>query len=183
MKFIFITVILFSFLFTSCDSMGQQSVILEDSQKILKEEGDAVVSEAQASREKAPVFQLADINGELVSLKSFQDEKGVILLFWTTWCPYCRKAMNDLNQQLSQLESSDIELLAVNVMESRTRIKLFLSSFPVKFKVLLDADGVVADSYNLVGVPTYVLIDKNGVVRFNNNYFPQKDYQRILFEE
>ena len=176
MKPVFVTVILFSFLLNSCDTIRQQSEVREDS-------GNIVVKEVQAYEKKAPLFQLVDINGGLVSLESFRDEKGVILLFWTTWCPYCRKAMSDLNQQLFQFESSGIEVLAVNVMESRTRIKLFLSSLPVKFKILLDEDGEVANSYNLVGVPTYVLIDKDGVVRFNNNYFPQKDYQRILFEQ
>ena len=84
MKFIFITAILFAFLLNSCDSIRQQSELREDSENIFKAKVSSVVREAQASEKKAPVFQLADINGELVSLKSFKDEKGVILLFWTT---------------------------------------------------------------------------------------------------
>lgn len=174
MKRLAITALILCFLFISCEAGKTQSGISGDLENRLEEPED---------ENRAPDFRLIDTKGELVDLASFKDKKSLILLFWTTWCPYCRRAMRDLNQEYAQLESLDIEVLAINIMERASRIKLFLSSFPVKFKILLDRDGRVADSYHLVGVPTYVLIDKRGRVRFNKNYFPKSDYQRLLLEE
>ena len=174
MKEVAVIAIVVSVLFISCDSIRSQSEIFDNSEGNLEQPTD---------RNLSSVFRLVDINGETVNLENFKNKKSLILIFWTTWCPYCRRAIQNLNQQYSQLESLDIEVLAINIMEKSSRVKLFLSSFPVQFRVLLDEEGKLAEFYNLIGVPTYILIDKQGEVKFNKNYFPQADYRRLLSEE
>ena len=121
MKRLAITALILCFLFISCEAGKTQSGISGDLENRLEEPED---------ENRAPDFRLIDTKGELVDLASFKDKKSLILLFWTTWCPYCRRAMRDLNQEYAQLESLDIEVLAINIMERASRIKLFLSSFP-----------------------------------------------------
>jgi thiol:disulfide interchange protein len=47
---------------------------------------------------------------------------------------------------------------------------------------LLDADSAVASAYNLLGVPTYVFVDKEGNARFTSHTFPEKEYKQIMSE-
>lgn len=137
---------------------------------------------AQMFIDKAAEFSLHDLEDNLIKLSDFKD-RPVILFFWTTWCPYCRRGILNLNNLYPQLKTLGIELLAINIEETKEKIKRFLMSYPVKFKILLDTDADVAYSYNLLGVPAYVLIDKEGKIKFNKNFFPIKDYQQLILEE
>ncbi|MFH1678061.1 MAG: cytochrome c biogenesis protein CcdA [Candidatus Omnitrophota bacterium] len=125
-------------------------------------------------------FSLFDLEGNKVSLSEFKNKKSVVLLFWTTWCPYCIRGLNSMNRIHSDFIKEDIEVLAIDVAESRLRVERFLKRIPFDFKVLLDYDGSVSSSFGLIGVPTFVLINKSGEVVFKDNYFPQDSYKSLL---
>lgn len=114
-----------------------------------------------------------------VRLSDFKG-KSLILWFWTTWCPYCREAIPDLNSIYPELKSAGIELLAVNVDEPKEKIVRFIKHYPIDFNILQDKGARCAFSYGVIGVPTYILIDKNGKVRFKQNYFSQDKYKELL---
>ena len=125
-------------------------------------------------------FSLYDLKGNMITLSKFRDKHPAILFFWTIWCPFCIQELRNLNKIYPSLASDNITVLAINIQESELKVSKFLKRNPLLFKVLLDSDASVAYSYGLIGVPTYVFIDKKGEIVFQDNYFPQRDYKDYL---
>lgn len=123
---------------------------------------------------------LNDLNGKTVNLSSAIG-KPVILFFWTTWCPYCRQEMKILNQMYPQMKKEGITVFAVNIGESAYTVEKFFLSHPVGFKVLLDINGAAADKYNVIGVPTFIFMNKSGCVISDEHTLPV-DYKKLLFK-
>ncbi len=120
-------------------------------------------------------FNLNDLSGNKVSLSSYKDKKNVVLVFWTTWCPYCREALRNLQADFKSLSEMGIELLAINVGESEYKVNSFAQNYNFSFRILLDQYGSVADHYDLFGVPTYVIINKSGqIVSSGNSFIKEK---------
>jgi peroxiredoxin len=136
-----------------------------------------------AQPEAAPDFTLEDRYGKSLTLSSYKNKQPVLLFFWTTWCPYCREQVKTLNKLYPKLLKDGIEVLALNLKESPERVEGFLKNYEVKYPVLLDSKSLVSYSYDIVGIPTYLLINKKGYIVFRDNYFPQEEYKNLLLEE
>ena len=131
-------------------------------------------AQASASSFKsAPAFQLTDLNDKAIFLSEYKGKKAVVLLFWTTWCPYCREELKTLNQEYAGLAKNSIELLAINVGEPKSKVENFVKNRNFTFEVLLDKDSTVADAYELMGVPSYFVINKAGQIVSTGNHFPK----------
>ena len=128
----------------------------------------------------APDFILPDTEHNLVTLSSYRDRQAVILFFWTTWCPYCRRELKSLNDKYPQLQKDNVELLAINIGEPAYRVENFIGIHSLNFKVLLDKDTDVAYSYDILGIPTYVFLNKQGDIAFRNNYLSQDEYKQFI---
>lgn len=129
--------------------------------------------QAEGSREdtkslegqSAPDFTLTDMEGNSISLSDLKG-KVVFLDFWATWCSPCRKALPH-TQSLSQHEkakSGELVVLAVNAREEVDKVKQFMQEKGFSFRVLMDKDGAVLNRYKVHGIPTFVLIDREGKV-------------------
>ena len=114
---------------------------------------------------------LNDLSGQAVDISSYKG-KPVILFFWTTWCPYCREELKRLNQQYPAILKEGMVVFGVNVRESESRVKNFFKGYPLNFKILLDRSGWLADKYDLMGVPTFIFLDKAGEVILRTNSLP-----------
>lgn len=123
---------------------------------------------------------LNDLGGQAVNLSSYQG-KPVILFFWTTWCPYCRQELKILNQRYSVMAKEGIVILGVNVGESESKVQRFFKDDQLNFKVLVDKAGLLADKYDLSGVPTYIFLDKTGQVISQAHSLPE-NYKILLLE-
>ena len=139
---------------------------------------------AQPLRTQAPEtaanFTLLDSENKEFSLSGFKG-KPVILFFWTTWCPYCQKELKQLNTMYAELLKNGVELVAINIEEPADKVQKFVKAYPLLFRVLLDKEAKVAEAYGIVGVPTYIFINKEGRIVFDNHYFPQKEYKDLIF--
>lgn len=133
---------------------------------------------------KAIEFSLKDINGKKVSLKDFRNKKVVLLEFWATWCPYCRKEIPKLKTLHKQFAKKEFEILAINVRESKKTVSSFINKKDIRYTVLLDTDGSVAKSYNVLGVPTNIIVGKNGNIKYKANILPvnTKDFIEKLLK-
>jgi len=129
----------------------------------------------------APDFRLKDMQENTVVLSSYRDKSPVFLFFWATWCPFCRDELKNLNSRYRELLRDNVEVLAVDIGESLPTVERFISNYALVFKVLLDRDSQAAYSYNIVGVPTFILIDKKGRIVFQDHRFPQ-EYKKLLLE-
>ncbi|MCX5707256.1 MAG: peroxiredoxin family protein [Candidatus Omnitrophica bacterium] len=130
----------------------------------------------------APSFELKDTQQNKISLNNYKGKKGVILFFWTTWCPFCRNELSALNDASKELVKDSLILLAINVGEPEYKVNNFIKSRKLNLMILLDRDGEVADSYGLLGVPSYFLINKQGRVVFTSNHYPKEKIKELLLK-
>jgi len=135
---------------------------------------------AIAMENKAPNPQLKDLDGREISLDSFKGQKPVVLLFWTTWCPYCRKALKTLNDRYPELLKADVEVIAVNVGEPASVLERFLEKNKLDYKVVSDKNSLTARSFGILGIPAFVFLGKDGKVKFKDNYFPEETYRELM---
>jgi peroxiredoxin len=113
--------------------------------------------------DEAPNFILTDINGNNVQLSDYKG-KGVFLNFWGTWCKPCEKEMPYMNNQYKVYKEQGVEILAVNVGETKLAVEKFVKKYDLQFPTLLDNDGQVLEAYGVNPLPTTFLINKDGKI-------------------
>ncbi len=114
---------------------------------------------------KAPDFTLRDISGTAINLSSFEG-KPILLNFWATWCPYCRKERAHLNALYSEYKDRELIIISVSIDRSVSAVKKYLKKVPSDFIILSDSDSRVASKYSVVGLPSSFLIDRSGIVQY-----------------
>ncbi len=111
---------------------------------------------------RAPDFSLPDLQGRKVGLKQFRG-KIVLLNFWATWCGPCKEEMPFLEILHKQFKEKDFAVLTVSVdYEGARPVQEFIRKQGYTFPVLLDPKSEVLDLFEVKGIPTTFLIDKNG---------------------
>lgn len=128
--------------------------------------------------EAAIPFTLLNLSGKEVSLSDFAN-KPVILFFWATWCPFCTEELPALQKKYNTFKAEGIEVLAIDIAEPQERVEKFVTKRNIELPMLLDKKTETAHAYRVAGIPTYVLIDSAGKIRFHGNTLPG-DYSRIL---
>jgi len=113
----------------------------------------------------APDFTLRTLDGKNLRLGE-QRGRVVLVNFWATWCGPCRQEMPHLNKLYDKYRSSGFMLLGVNVDEDTRNAVAVADKLGVRFPVLPDADKRVSQKYDLRAMPSTVLIDRNGRVRY-----------------
>jgi peroxiredoxin len=113
---------------------------------------------------KAPDFTLKDTSGKEISLLSFKG-KPVLLNFWATWCPYCRRERPHLNALHKDYKDKGLIILSVSTDQSTAKLKEFLKTAPAEFIVLSDSSGTASSLYNVGGLPTSYLISREGIIK------------------
>lgn len=117
----------------------------------------------KAANVYAPDFSLKNLQGKVFKLSN-QRGKPVLIFFGTTWCPSCRGELAPYKEIYDTYTKRGMEVTYINIMEPRGKVAAFAKNNALVFNILLDESGDVASSYNVVGVPTMVLIDKEGKI-------------------
>ncbi len=113
--------------------------------------------------EKAPDFTLKDLQGRKFSLNENKG-KPVLLVFSTTWCPYCIEEIPRLKDIYAKYGTKGLLMLQVDIQESQAKVAKFVEKHKLPYRVLLDETADVAKSFGVQGVPTLVLLDKDGMI-------------------
>ncbi|MFH1078841.1 MAG: TlpA disulfide reductase family protein [Pseudomonadota bacterium] len=116
-----------------------------------------------AAEGKARDFVLKDLKGSKFIL-SEQRGKTVLIIFSTTWCPTCRSEIPRYEFFHKTYEGRGLIVVNIDIQESRDKVSRFADKYRLPYRVLLDETGLVAEAYQIVGVPTLILIDQNGVL-------------------
>jgi len=137
----------------------------------------------------APDFTIDDIEGKPVKLSDYRG-KVVFLAFWASWCPRCMEELAFLQGLYTGL-SKDLVVLAVNQETQNlsathvAKLKAEITGLGIQFPILLDKDLEVWKAYCINALPTSVILDQEGKVRFAEpNYYwaSQKKFREVLGE-
>ncbi|KOO51530.1 TlpA disulfide reductase family protein [Viridibacillus arvi] len=112
----------------------------------------------------APDFELKTLEGETVRLSNYVGKK-VILNFWATWCPPCKEEVPHMQKVYEEYKNQGVEILAVNVTnkdKGEEAVAQFVKEHGLTFKVLLDEEGFVGSTYQVLTLPTTYVIDTKG---------------------
>lgn len=127
-------------------------------------------------------FTFKGLKQNSLSLADFRQKQPVALLFWTTWCPYCRKEIQSLNTNYDNLQKQGWEILAIDAGEPAYKVEAYRNAHDIKIDMFLDEDMKVANSLEILGVPTYVVIDKKGHLVAKAHEFSPETYKHLLTE-
>lgn len=111
----------------------------------------------------APAFELEDMDGETHTLADYRG-KVVLVNFWATWCPPCRRELPSMEAVHQALDDEGFAVLAVNQWESPDLVFAFLGqleTFPT-FPILFDPTSTVAEAFEVRGLPTSYILDREG---------------------
>ena len=109
----------------------------------------------------APHFRAKTIAGESFNNESVKG-KVVLLEFWTTWCPYCRNEELLVDQVNRDYADKGLIVLAVDVAESKKKVKQYLAEHPRSCRIVLTHDTNLAAMYAATSYPIYVIIGRDG---------------------
>jgi thiol-disulfide isomerase/thioredoxin len=115
------------------------------------------------SRETAPRFRAKSLDGEQFSNESLKG-KVVLLQFWATWCGYCRRDQPAVDAIVRDFQKQGLVVLAINVGESKSKIKSYLEGSPRACQIVATEDTNLAALFAAHAYPLYVLIDRDGTI-------------------
>ncbi|MFQ5421734.1 MAG: TlpA family protein disulfide reductase [Anaerolineae bacterium] len=130
---------------------------------------DLALTEAPIVGHLAPDFTLQTPTGESVTLTDYVDREGadgrpVVLNYWASWCGPCRIETPHL-QEASIKYNNQVAVLGVNQGEDARTVTEFGLSFGLTYPLLVDQDSEINQRYGILGLPTTIFIDRQGVVR------------------
>lgn len=127
--------------------------------------------EADDSNGEAADFELYDLEGESVVLSELLDKGDrVILAFWTTWCPSCVRAIPQI-EAFYQEHGEEVSLVSINIREGESAVRSFAAGGEISYRIALDSNGSVAQKFNVVGVPTYIVLEPDGETLYSGHNF------------
>lgn len=133
---------------------------------------------------KAPDFTLHSRSGHNLRLSDYRGQV-VLLNFWASWCGPCRQEMPLLQVLYKRYNKLGFTILGVNVDTDSSKANHYLRDIKVSFPILYDTKNAVVKKFNVNAMPTTVIIDKNGNMRFmHQGYKPgyENEYRKEVIQ-
>jgi thiol-disulfide isomerase/thioredoxin len=142
--------------------------------------GRALAGEGMAPKPAADfTLPIHKGGGKAVTLSKLRGQV-VMVNFWATWCAPCRQEFPLLDQMYKKYQPMGFQLLAVNVEDDKADPDTFLKQVPVSFPVLRDLKNEVSRRYNVQAMPTTVLVDRKGQLRWLHRGYKPGDENGYL---
>jgi cytochrome c biogenesis protein CcmG/thiol:disulfide interchange protein DsbE len=163
MKKYLIVIVSFSIMLLAGCSKNASDINKEENSTSGSSKGSNNADNINADRDKAPDFSLAGPSGKTVSLSDFKG-KVVIVDFWATWCPPCRRGIPDLIDLQTQF-GDKLAVIGISVdTDTKDRVASFAQNFNINYTVLFATPEVVQAYGSIQSIPTSFIIDKNGKI-------------------
>jgi peroxiredoxin len=135
--------------------------------------------EADDARRQQADFTLEDLHGTKWTLKDLSG-KVVVVNFWATWCPPCRKEMPDLETLYKRFKDQGLLVLAISD-EDAGKVRPFVTEQKVSYPILLDPGRKVNKLFEVEGIPKSFVYDRNGkLVAQSIDMRTQKQFLEML---
>jgi peroxiredoxin len=153
------SLILILILYMSLNTFGCDK---DENSRTLKSENISANINVLAGDEKAAEFSLKSVDGKIVKLSDYKG-KVVVVDFWATWCPPCRKGIPDLISIQSEFKK-DVVVIGISLDQDKTLkdVGTFIKKYGINYPVVYGDEKVSKDYGNIQAIPTSFVIDKNG---------------------
>jgi len=115
--------------------------------------------------DSTPPLKLQDLQGKTHDLNDYKGQI-VLLQFWATYCPPCRKEMPSMNKMIRKMEDVPFKILAVDMGESKAEVTQFVNQVKPEFTILLDESGKSIADWRVFAAPSNFIIDTEGKIRY-----------------
>ena len=112
----------------------------------------------------APDFTLPTVDSREISLSDYRG-RPVILNFWASWCGPCRYEVPAFKALYERYPEEQVVIIAVSTQDDPDSARGYAIADGLKFVIPVDPRGIVANLYNVRGLPTTFIIDENGVIK------------------
>ncbi|MEM7079513.1 MAG: TlpA disulfide reductase family protein [Pseudomonadota bacterium] len=129
--------------------------------------------------ESAPDFTLKELGGGNLRLEEYRGQV-VLINFWASWCGPCRQEMPILDRLHQRYEDTGFAVLGVNVEGEVAPAQKIVDKTNVTFPVLIDEGQEVSEMYDLEAMPSTVVVDRDGVVRYMHRGYKPGDEAKYV---
>jgi thiol-disulfide isomerase/thioredoxin len=127
----------------------------------------------------APLFKLNSMAGKPVGLDQYKGQV-VMINFWASWCGPCRQEMPILEKLHTKYKPMGFTMLGVNVEPDSSLAANWLKTTPVTFPILFDTKSEVSKLYSVAGMPSTVIVDRKGNLRWLHRGYKPGDENEYL---
>jgi cytochrome c biogenesis protein CcmG, thiol:disulfide interchange protein DsbE len=120
-------------------------------------------------------WTLTSISGEQVTLSEYQGQP-VLLVFWATWCPYCKKLLPGIAKLHEKYQAKGLKVIAVNIKED-WQPAVYWRNHGYQFDTVVEGDDI-AEKYGIIGTPGLVFISPKGKV-LNVDHFSDPNHPSL----
>ena len=115
----------------------------------------------------APALRLKNMDEEIIDIKDLRG-KVIIINFWATWCPPCRREMGSLERLHLATKDKNVVILAVNIGEDIDTVFPFLGTIEPSpsFPIIFDPNADSMKLWNVSGLPTTYIIKPDGTIAY-----------------
>jgi peroxiredoxin len=130
--------------------------------------------------EQVPDFTIRTFDGNTLSRAALAG-RPMLLVFWNTWCPDCMRELPKINHLAGRFSPGEVSMLAINtgLNDSETKARVYWNKHGYVFPVGFDHAFKIVQAFRVIGVPTIILVDSRGVVRYNSSRLPADIEERI----
>lgn len=140
------------------------AVILFAAYMIMRQndEGERSALSSEQAENPAPSFELADIDGELVSIDDFKG-RVILLNFWATWCGPCKREIPDFIDLQNEYGDDGLTIVGI-ALDEHSLVTAFVKEWEINYPVLIGTEEVSMRYGNIRSIPTTFIIDRSGAV-------------------